>query len=93
MANKSGKFTLSGNLNVVTQSPLDTRQLVDKTEDLTDGNNWRSNSHPAYKGMFTVSADDCDLYILKNPSKITAAEGWKRLLSSDDKIDLDWQDD
>ena len=67
-----GDAILGVSLSVETPKPLDTRTVVDKTQDL-----YQVPANQAYRGMTISNLEDGNIYMLIDKNKITKSEGWK----------------
>lgn len=67
-----GDAILGVSLSVETPKPLDTRTVVDKTQDL-----YQVPANQAYRGMTVANLEDGNIYMLIDKNKITKSEGWK----------------
>ena len=71
-----GDAILRGNLDIQSDKPLDSRLIVQSSDDLYD-----LDPTYAYLGMPVVSIEDRNIYILIDKSKIDTSEGWTSISS------------
>lgn len=76
MKKYQGDASLRGNLDVLSDKPLDSRLVVQTKEDL-----YTLNGAYAYEGMPVSCINEASIYILVNKSKITLSEGWQKVSS------------
>lgn len=81
-----GDAILKGNLSVLTDKPLDERNIVQNTENLlTIGSTY------AYNGMPVVNIDEGAIYILLDKTNISSLDSWKKIgnvIVNGNEIDL-----
>ena len=66
-----GDAQLKGNLDVLSDKPLDSRLIVQSKNDL-----YTLDSRYAYNGMPVVCIENEKIYMLKDKTKISLASGW-----------------
>lgn len=79
-----GDAILRGNLDIQSDKPLDSRLIVQSSNDLYD-----LDPTYAYLGMPVVSIEDRKIYILIDKSKIDTSEGWASISSGKDYVILE----
>ena len=58
MSRNRGIFNLSGNYEPLIAAPLDSRQVVDTLQDLTNPEIWSSSGTYLFKGLLTAVVND-----------------------------------
>lgn len=71
-----GDAILKGNLLVKSKKPLDSRSIVQNSDEL-----YTIDISTAYEGMPIVSIDDATIYLLIDESNIDNGKGWKAITS------------
>ena len=71
MKKYTGDVQLRGNLDVLSDKPLDSRLIVQSKSDL-----YTIDARYAYNGMPVVCVEDEKIYMLKNKEHIMLEDGW-----------------
>lgn len=71
MKKYQGDVQLTGNLDVLSDKPLDSRLVVQTKNDL-----YTIDARYAYNGMPVVCIEDEKIYMLKNKTHIMLEDGW-----------------
>lgn len=80
MARLNNAITLGHGFNVTAESPIDSRTLVDRVQDLINPNTWGDNVAPLYNGLIVSVLENNAVYMLIDKENFTDIEaGWKRL--------------
>lgn len=74
MKKYSGDATLKGNLDVLSDKPLDSRLVVQNKEDL-----YTLDSRYVYNGMPVVCIEENCIYILKDKTQVQFQDGWAKV--------------
>lgn len=82
MGRNIGTFTFSGNFDVLSRKPFDSRFLVDSQADLVKPETWLTpdNQEYTYQGMVVACLDKPGkLYQLIDPKNYTSSSAWKEI--------------
>ena len=81
MKKYSGDAQLRGNLDVLSDKPLDSRLVVQNKSDL-----YNLDSRYAYVGMPVVCIAESAIYMLVDKTNINFPEGWSRISGSKKQV-------